>query len=65
MLLPSPSAWSWSGECLTSGTRMAVDLAAIVPPGEPQTGNAAVFKQQALRWIGEVIEVEFHGGASG
>lgn len=42
-------AWSWSGECLTSGTRVAVDLTAIIPPGEPQTGNAAVFKQQALR----------------
>jgi hypothetical protein len=46
-------AWSWSGECLTSGTRVAVDLGAIIPPGEPQTGNAAVFKQQALRWTTE------------
>lgn len=43
-------AWSWSGECRTSGTRVAVDLNAIIPPGEAHTGNAAAFKRQALRW---------------
>ena len=25
----------------------------IIPPGEPQTGNAAAFKEQALRWTTE------------
>ncbi|MFO7533532.1 MAG: hypothetical protein R6W93_13815 [Candidatus Limnocylindrales bacterium] len=48
--LRDTTAWSWSGECLTSGTRVAVDLAEIIPPGETQTGNAAAFKRQALRW---------------
>ena len=51
--LRDTTAWSWSGECLTSGTRVAVDLAGIIPPGEPQTGNAAAFKEQALRWTTE------------
>ena len=51
-------AWSWSSECRSSGTRVAVDLAAIIPPGEPQTGNAAVFKQQALR-DRSVLETSF------
>jgi hypothetical protein len=51
--LHDTTAWSWSGECRTSGTRVAVDLGAIIPPGEPQTGNAAAFKRQALRWTTE------------
>ena len=51
--LRDTTAWSWSGECLTSGTRVAVDLAGIIPPGETQTGNAAAFKRQALRWTTE------------
>lgn len=46
-------AWSWSGECRTSGTRVGVDLAAINPSGVVQTGNAAAFKRQALRWTTE------------
>jgi hypothetical protein len=46
-------AWSWSGECRTSGTRLAIDLGAIIPPGDVQTGNAAAFKRQAMRWRSE------------
>jgi hypothetical protein len=42
--------WSWSGVCGDSATRLDVDLGDIIPPGEAQDGNAAVFKEQALRW---------------
>jgi hypothetical protein len=51
--LRDTTAWSWSGECRSSGTRVTVDLGAIIAPGEPQTGNAAAFKRQALRWTTE------------
>ena len=51
--LRDTTAWSWSGECLSSGTRVRVDLSAIIPPGETTTGNAAAFKKQALRWTTE------------
>jgi hypothetical protein len=51
--LRDTAAWSWSGECLTSGTRVAVDLGHIIPPGAEQSGNAAAFKRQALRWTDE------------
>ena len=43
-------AWSWSGVCGDSATRLDVVLGDIIPPGEAQDGNAAVFKEQALRW---------------
>jgi hypothetical protein len=40
--------WYWPGECWTSGTRVRVDLSAIVPQGQPQSGNAATLKKAAL-----------------
>jgi len=42
-------AWSWSGECGSSGTWIGIDLASVIPTGVEQTGNAAVFKARAIR----------------
>ena len=41
-------AWAMSGECGASATWLSVDLGKVIPMGEPQTGNAAAFKAQAV-----------------
>jgi hypothetical protein len=41
--------YAWANGCQTSGTSVTVDLSSVVPPGETQTGNAAAFKQEAIR----------------
>lgn len=46
--LEAVPAWSWPGECLTSGTWVSVDVSPVLPPGEEQTGNAAVLKRRAV-----------------
>ena len=42
-------AYAWANSCQTSGTTVTVDLEAVIPPGQAQTGNAAAFKEMATR----------------
>ncbi|MFN8620674.1 MAG: hypothetical protein U0869_08035 [Chloroflexota bacterium] len=46
-------AWQTPGSCDAAGARMTMDLAATIPAGEPQTGNAGELKARLLAHIGE------------